>query len=566
MSAMLAAAPVAPPVMAVGTTLYVDGKHGNDNNSGLSWNDALRTINRAARKVPRGQAAAGWSVIVRGYTDHIYRERPVPGAYARSGTSSSPVVFMAEGWQAGSTSYVKPIVSGGISAPLPGKSWQRDSTSGIWHTAWNEAPAGFDRAKPYSSAIFQSMTRWLWQHASLADLRAKVGRGDGGYWYDAGIGRLYVATRRGVAPGSVSIEVPTRMGFYFTGSAGAHHISVRGFIIRHAVMGITFHLGADHNSALDNEVIGNSPMAFATSGRVTRSGVDEAVGNVFLRNSATYSTLQGFKVDAGSRDTVVCDNTIRHNALQGIKVQGPAEAGDPRVTSGTEVCRNLLADQDTQRPGRQDELPNGLTLSNGSRNAYVHHNTIRRNVVGVQVNQRGSGGSPVTGTRFSRNVVDHNRLAGLNLRDGVNQRSDGKGSLLARYNIYWRNGVGIYVHPGSTNKTFEHETVYDSSGAGIQVGCSCGSAASATIRASLITHGGSYGVLVAAGQTVRLSYVGLPSNRSGSLAGPADKDHLNTKPAGYLSLDPGSGAFLQIAHSSFQYTAGSGKTPIGARY
>jgi len=114
------AMPAAPAAAASGTTLYVDGKHGDDSASGLSWGAAFRTINRAARKIPRGQAAAGWKVVVRGYTDFVYRERPVPGGYDRSGTASSPVVFMAEGWAAGETSYTKPIVSGGMAAPRPG--------------------------------------------------------------------------------------------------------------------------------------------------------------------------------------------------------------------------------------------------------------------------------------------------------------------------------------------------------------------------------------------------------------------------------------------------------------
>jgi hypothetical protein len=567
-AAALTAVPPAQPVVAAGTTLYVDGKHGDDGNSGLSWNAALRTINRAARKIPRFAPAAGWTVIVRGYADHIYRERPVPGGYARWGTDSSPVVFMADGWTPGGTSYTKPVVSGGIAAPLPGKSWQPD-TAGVWSTAWNETPGGFDRAKPYSAAIFQGQTRWLWQHASLADLRGKARRGDGGYWYDAGAQRLYVATRGGVTPGSVSIEVPVRMGFYFAGSSGAHHISVRGFSIRHAMMGVTFHLGADFNTAFDNDVLGSSPMAFATSGRVlSGGGVDEAVGNAFLRNTASYSVLQGFKVDAGSRNTVICDNTIHHNAVQGVKVQGAADGGDPRQTRGTEVCGNLISDQDARRPGasRNDENPNGVTLSNGAKGSYVHHNTIRRNTVGIQVNQRGSGGDPIGGTQISRNVIAGNHHAGLNLRDGVASRSDGIGSLVGRYNVYSRNGTGIIVARGSTNKTFEHETVYDSVGNGVEVGCGGCATSEMDMTDSLISHNGRYGLVIGPGQDAQVSYVGLPSNRSGSVSGPAAKAHLNTQRAGYLSLDPASDDFVRIGATSFQYTAGLGGQPVGARY
>ena len=49
------------PTAAAGVTLYVDGKHGSDTNDGLSWGEALKTINHAARQLPNGGAAAGWN-------------------------------------------------------------------------------------------------------------------------------------------------------------------------------------------------------------------------------------------------------------------------------------------------------------------------------------------------------------------------------------------------------------------------------------------------------------------------------------------------------------------------
>ena len=109
------------PAAAAGVTLYVDGKHGSDSNGGRSWGDAYKTINYAARRVPNGVAAAGWTVVVRGYTDYIYRERPVPGNYDRAGTAGAPVVFMADGWSPAGTDYVKPIVSGAQVAPHVGQ-------------------------------------------------------------------------------------------------------------------------------------------------------------------------------------------------------------------------------------------------------------------------------------------------------------------------------------------------------------------------------------------------------------------------------------------------------------
>ena len=540
-AAPLAMAP--QPASAAGTTLYVDGKHGDDGNDGRSWNEAYETVNRAAREVPHRGSAAGWTVVVRGYADHVYRERPVPGGYDRWGTAGSPLVFMAEGWAAGSSDYVKPIISGALVAPLQGQTWQADSTDGVWRTPWVSAPVGFDRSKPYSSAVYQDGTTRLWQHASLADLRNKAHRGDGGYWWDSFADRLYVATRGGGAPGSVDIDVPTTKGFYFSGDDGAAHISVRGFVVQHSEMGITFHLGTDHSSALDNVAIGNTPMGFSTSGRRTGSGADLGVGNRFLRNAATFNTLQGFKIDAGSKDTLVCGNSVRRNALQGIKVQGSdVDADDPRVTSGTEICDNVLAQQSVPRPGetRADERPNGLTISNGARGTDVHHNIIRDNLIGVQVNHRGTG-SPIRNTRFVRNEVYDNRSAGLSLRDGVLNRAWGSGSMLSAHNLYWGNGVGIRVAPGSTNKTFEHETVYGNTSHGMEVGCGCpGADASVTVRSSLLTHNGGYGVRVVPGHHATLSHLGLASNEAGALYGDATKTAVNTRRPGYLSRDAGS--------------------------
>ncbi|HEX2193672.1 MAG TPA: right-handed parallel beta-helix repeat-containing protein [Candidatus Limnocylindria bacterium] len=568
-TAVLASAAALPqPASAAGVTLYVDGKHGHDGNNGRSWGEAYKTINHAARQVPRGTAAAGWTIVVRGYADYIYRERPVPGSYARAGTAQSPLVFTAEGWSPGATNYVKPIVSGALLAPKTGARWHADQSAGVWWTPWSSAPARFDRSKPYTAAVFQGRTTWLWQHASLADLRGKAGRGDGGYWWDAGSDRLYVATRNGVDPSSVTIDVPTFVGFYFTGTAGARHIVVRGFVVQHASMGIQFHLGADHNTAVDNDAVANNPMGFGTSGRETSSGFDPAVGNVFLRNTATYNTQQGFKIDAGSQDTVICHNSVQRNAAQGIKVLGPMDGSDPRATTGTEVCHNLLAHQSTQRIGsaRQDERPNGLTLADGARGTYVHHNTIRDNVVGIQVNQ-GRSGSPIANTVVKRNQVHTNRI-GLSLRDGVDAARMGSGSFELSYNLYWDNGVGIRIFPGSTNKTFKHETIYANREDGVTVGCFCGSLAraSAVISESLVTHNAGHGVAVVNSGVVRLRYSGLASNGLGPTSGQVDRLAVNTRPAGYLSRDEASADFLRIGRGSFQYTAGPENGPIGARY
>jgi len=87
-----------------------------------------------------------------------------------------------------------------------------------------------------------------------------------------------------------------------------------------------------------------------------------------------------------------------------------------------------------------------------------------------------------------------------------------------------------------------------------------------TMTDSLISHNGRWGLVVGAGQHAQLSHVGLPSNHLGTVSGPASKTHLNSRRAGYLSLDPGNVDFVRIGSSSYQYTAGVGGQPVGARY
>src|SRR4029079_18886319 len=136
--AMVAAAmPVA--TSAASTTLYVDGKTGNDSNGGHATRDAFKTIARAAAKLPAGSSAAGWTVSVKGYTDYVYRERPIPPGWDRRGTSGHPITFQATGYVAGASSgYVKPIVSG--ADVVPKTSWKASSTSGVYYAPFATTP------------------------------------------------------------------------------------------------------------------------------------------------------------------------------------------------------------------------------------------------------------------------------------------------------------------------------------------------------------------------------------------------------------------------------------------
>lgn len=547
-------------------TLYVDGKHRSDNSTGSSWAMALKTINTAARRVPRGTGGAGWTIVVRGYTDYLYRERPIPGGWDRNGVSGSPIVFQAEGWSPGSTSYVRPIVEGGVSAPGAGKNWVRSSYAGVWYAPWATKPRNFlGSASAYDTALFQDITTWLWQRPSLGDL-ARTPKA-GGFWYDGAAHRLYVAAQGGGDPNAVDIEVPTQNGFYFDGYYGGSHVEVRGFEIRHAAMGVAFVAGADHSAAVDDVARANDHIGFHTSGRATSTGFDPASFNVFLRDAGSYNTVQAFKIDAGSQDTTVCDSSAARNALQGIKVQGPDASTDPRVTRDITICRNQVHHQTFARPDHPYENTTGLTVANGARVVTIDNNDVWANNIGIHVTQQGGFGSPVVGLRVSHNRVWNNIRFGLDTRDGSPSPSDGIGSLASTFNLYWGNGIGILVDHGSMNKGFNHDTVFANDSVGFKVGCGCNLAsAEVTIKNSLITTNGGWGIQVLGGGRANLSYSGLSANASGATSGRVTRAVVNTRPAGYLTTAPSSPDFLRIATSSYQYTAGVGGSPVGAKY
>jgi hypothetical protein len=573
LASLIAGTSLAPTTMAAGGKLYVDGKNGRDANGGLGWDTSVKTIQAAARKVPIEGAAAGWTVIVRGYSDYVYRERPIPGGYRRYGTSSAPLAFQAEGWAPGGSGYVRPIVSGGERAPAAGKSWTSRG-GGVWSTPWSTPPAQFSSSKAFGGALFQNDFTWLWQRQSLNALTASVTSDKiGGYWWASGT--LYVATLGGVVPcgnGSnptncARIEVPTHNGFFFDGAHGAKHVQVSGFHLRHFNVAIAFVGGTDYSSAYDNVVEATSGAGINVSG----ANADPAVGNRIERNIGRLNTIQAIKVNPGSHGTRVCSNEAYGNGLQGIKVQGPFDgATDPRVTKDTLICENRLHGQNFARPDKAASYANGLTVSDGALSTTVRANRIWNNAIGINLAQNQSTGRPLEGTLIEHNLVSGNRREGLLLGDGVKKASAGSGTVTSRFNLYWGNDIGIGVSTGSTRKFSINDTIYKSRSFGYRVGCAC-TVVTADIRIEkvIVVGSGKHGVFVRSGGKATLSYVGLSGNAGGNTKGKLTVSPIgsvNGQPAGFLSVDAASPAFLRISSTSYQHTAGPNGTPIGARY
>ncbi len=550
-------------VRAAGSTFWVDAKAGSDANDGRSPATAFRTIAHAADAIPRGSAAAGYHVIVKGYADTIYRERPISPGWDRAGTASAPIVFEAAGYAAGGSNYVRPIVSGADAAPQPGKSWQAAGRQGVWKTAWSTAP--FDYGKGLATVVFQDATGWLRERSDLTTLGSAAASGAGGFVYQSGW--LYVAPTGAAAtePASHTFDVVQRNAFFFKGNKGTQHVEVRGFEVRHSANGIAFKSGVDNSLAADNVLVGNLYMGIQVSGDDTGGRANPARHVVVRRNVFIANTLQGIKIDRGTQASEFCDNDISGSGLAGIKLQGaPPGVANVLVTKGNRVCRNNLHDNTYNPTGSAWANTSGLTIANGARSNTVDRNRIHDNLVGIHVTQEGTGRLTLDGNRLKKNRIWSNARYGIYFYDGM-YRSGG-GAITSLRDLIWDNGVGVRVDRGSSGKRLKRDTIFRSRSDGVRVGLGKSTPASARIVRSIVTHNGGYGISVPSSGKAYLSFVAVSRNADGSWRGLVVRSGVNKRSPRYLSKSPVNADFLRISRDSYQYRAGPRRTPIGARW
>jgi hypothetical protein len=562
-AASLGPATATASAAAASSTYYVDGKTGSDSNSGLTPSSAFRTIHHAGDAIPLGAAAAGWHVVVQGYTDYVYRERPISGGWNRAGAAGAPIVFEAAGYVPGGTGYVRPIVSGADAAPRAGKRWEATGTAGVWRTPWSVRPFGY--GQHLNTAMFQDVTTWLWERPSLKDLASQAAHGKGGFVYTSGW--IYVAPVGAAAtsPGTHAFDVVTRNAFYFKGMLGANRVEVRGFEVRNSANGIAFVGGVDNSVVADDLLVGNLFMGVQIAGDRAASPVNPATNNTVSNSVFRANTLQGVKIDIGARNSTVCDNDIATSGLAGIKLQGaPPGVGNTLTTKGNLVCRNLLHDNTFNPTGSPYANTSGITLANGAQYNTITANRIYRNRVGIHVTQEGSGRLALTGNTLRANWISSNSRYGIYFYDGM--FGSGGGKVVSTRDLVTGNGLGVRVDRGSTAKLLLLDTINGNRSDGIRVGLAGAKYASVSVQRTLITGNRGYGIDVRRGNRAYLGYAGIRGNRLGGAHGRITKKAVNTRPTGYLSTTSTDPTYLQISTTSYQYSAGPNGTPIGARW
>ncbi|HYH91705.1 MAG TPA: right-handed parallel beta-helix repeat-containing protein [Candidatus Saccharimonadales bacterium] len=536
-------------------TLYVDGKHGSDSNGGTSLSSAFKTVGKGMREVYReGVGRVADRLVIVGYKDYVYYETNTASVYL-NGTSSNPVVIEAAGY--GTSGYVRPIISGAKVVSRPGDTrWTRPDSSkypDVWQIPWTTAIPGYDSAAHAlrQERIFFDTSQPLIRpvaRPTLAQLQATPGSQ---YWNGT---KLYV--HLGLWSGSLdsddprqhTIEIPTYKGLHV--GSGSSYVTFRGLNIRHSHMAIGITGDAHHVTVQNVDMSYNYGMGIWTGSH----------HNVFRSISGKRNTIQLVKLDSGAQYNLIDGATATENLGQGVKLTGSTTAYNTIRNSTFADGKNV-----PMAAGQYGGYLQGVLIENGAHHNYIEDNTFRNMRRALYLYQTSSSGKSLSSNSVKRNLFLDSSV-GVFIWDG---RSGGSssGSMTFSRNIYAGNGYAIEVEGKTSNKTFDHETIYDSRPAsGLGAVYLKGSGGYVSLKNSIIRGSTAYGVRADSGSKLTISHSTVFQTASGPRSGTVSWSSTNktTDPA-FLSTSRSSGDYLTIGSSSPVYTAGSAGDPIGAR-
>ena len=543
------------PAAAATRTLYVDGKNGSDGNSGTSLSSAFKTVAKGLAEVYReGTGRVADRVVIVGYNDYVYRERSEASVYL-PGTSSAPIVI--EGLGYGQAGYVRPTISGATVVSWPGDTrWTRpDATKypNVWQIPWTTPIPGYESSvRTYrQERLFMDVTQPLVRPRStpsLADLQKTPGSQ---YWNGT---KLYVrlglwsGTLASTDPRQHTIEIPTHKGILV--GSGSAYVTIRGLMIRHTNMAVGFTGDAHHNTVESVDASYNYGMGFWTKSH----------HNVFRSISGRRNTIQLVKLDNGAQYNLIERATGIENLGQGVKLTGSGTAYNTIRFSTFADGKNVPV-----AAGQYGGYIQGILIENGAHHNYIEDNTIRNMRRGLYLYQTASTSKTLSYNKVKRNLFLDNSAA-VYIWDS---RSGGasSGTVSFSRNVYAGNGYAIQSEGRTSNKTFDHETIYDSRPAkGLGAVYLKGSYGSITMKNSIVVKSTAYGVRADSGSKLTISYSTVSGTTSGSRSGSVSWSSTNrTSDPAFLATTRTSADYLYIGPGSPVYAAGSVKDPIGAR-
>jgi len=540
-------------VRAATAIFYVDGKTGSDTNAGTSLGAAFKTV-----KAGMWATRYGGRLEVVGYDDYVYYETQTASQWFIGGTSSSPVVVEAYGY--GTTGYVRPIVSGALVVSRAGQGrWTRPNATtypDVWATPFSTAIPGYESAvNTYlQERIFVDTSIPLRRPkavSSLADLEVTPGSQ---YWNGS---TLYVRlggwgspTGSTLDPNAHTVEVPYYKGLLV--ASGSAYVQIHGFRIRHTTMGVGFTGSSHDNTVEDTDASYDYGMGFFTA----------STHNTFRRITGTRNTIQLVKLDDGAQYNLVDHATATENLGQGIKLTGANNAYNTVQYSTFANGRSVPA-----AAAQYGGYVQGIDIEQGAHNNTIARNTITNNRRGLMLYELNSLGKPLAGNVISYNLFSSNDSAVV-IWDGRYSAAAGAGAVSFYRNTYSRNTTTVTTESTTSNKSFNHETIYRTGTLKAVSDSAFYLKAGAIKLVNSIVYGSAgYAFYVKSGARLDVSYTtvygyNLGARTGNVVYGTAVKF---TDPK-FLSVDQTSANWLAIDGSSPVYRSGTSAMPLGARW
>ena len=435
-------------VASASPVIYVDGKRGSDSRSGTSLTSAVKTV------------AAGMNLIshsgrleVVGYDDYVYYETPTR-SYWVGATQANPAVIEAYGY--GKTGYVRPIISGAMVVSRPDStSWYRpnpNSYPDVWAISWSRAIPGYEASvKGYrQERIYMDVSQPLARPADVPSLAQLQATPASEYWNGKTLYvhlGLWASKLADTNPNHHTIEYPNYDGLLI--SSGSAYVTIQGFRIRHAHIGMGATGSANHVTINDVDASYNYPMGlFSASGY-----------NTFRNVTGTRNTIQLIKLDDGAMHNLVDGATATENMGQGIKLSG--------ASSAYNTVRNSVFSGGLSIPSWErgyGGYTQGIDIEDGAHDNVISNNVIANNPRGLMLYETTTSGKPldrntVTGNRFTGNRY------GVLIWDGRVSTASSTGHVTFSRNIYDANQEAVGCDSATSNKVFDHETFYNTGSA-----------------------------------------------------------------------------------------------------
>jgi len=547
--------PLASSAAAVAApTIFVDGKHGSDSNTGTSLGAAFKTI-----KAGMWALRYGGTLDVVGYDDYVYYETMTGSQWFINGTASSPVVIRAHGY--GTSGYVRPIVSGArvVSRPGQGK-WTRPSPTSypdLWWTPWTTPIPGYESAvRSYrQERVFVDVSQPLVRPATTT--WAAMQKTPGTQYWDGShllvrLGGWGSTPGASLDPNTHTIEIPSYTGLLV--SSGSQYVQILGFRVRHTTMGVGFTGSSQHGLAQDVDASYNYTMGFFTASSY----------HTFRRVTGTRNTIQLIKLDNGAHHNLVESAVGTENMGQGIKLTGASTYSNTVKWSTFKGGKDVPLAQ-----GGYGGNVQGIDIEQGAHHNLIMSNTIERNRRGLMLYQVNSSGKALTGNAIRYNTFVGNDNAVV-LWDGKYNTTQGKGAITFYRNTYIDNLKSVTSESYTAGKAFVNETFYRTGTVKTQSHSTFYlKKGTITVKNSIIRGSAGYHFYAASGSKITVSYttymwLGIATrNSSRTVVFGSGVRHVEP---GFLSVDPSSADFLMLGPASAGYKLSSTGGPVGARW